>query len=153
MISAGFFIDKYGYLGASPDGLVKDVAGQLVKLVEVKCQFSARDKTFEQACVDDKSFCCGIANNTPCLRSRHDYYYQVQGQMAITGIHLCNFVVWTPKGIHVQTVHFNNEFWNSTRVPKLKHFYYYFLLPEIVYPQKPNPPYDYSCHKSFMYQE
>ena len=110
-----FSIDKCGYLGASPDGIVKDVAGQLVKLVEVKCPFSARDKAVEQACIDDKSFCCGIVNNTPCLRSHHDYYYyQVQGQMAITGIHLCDFVIWTPKGIHVQTIHFNNEFWNST---------------------------------------
>ena len=47
LISARFFVGKCGYLGASPDGIVTDVAGQLVKLVEVKCQFRARDKTAE----------------------------------------------------------------------------------------------------------
>ena len=84
LISAGFFVGK---CGSSPDGIVTDVAGQLVKFVEVKCPFRARDKTVKQASMDDKSFCCGIVNNTPCLRSDHDYYYQIQGQMAITGIH------------------------------------------------------------------
>lgn len=53
LISAGFFVGKCGYLGASPDGIVMDVAGQPVKLVEVKCPFRARDKTVEQASMDD----------------------------------------------------------------------------------------------------
>ena len=38
---AGYFIDKSGYLGASPDGVVVDEAGHSIKLVEVKCPFSA----------------------------------------------------------------------------------------------------------------
>ena len=74
LIGVGFFVGKCVYLGASPDGIVTDVAGQLVKLEEVKCPFRARDKTVEQASMDDKSFCCGIVNNRPCLRSDHDYY-------------------------------------------------------------------------------
>ena len=64
LISARCFVDKCGYLGASPDGIVKDAAGQLVKLVEVKCPFKARDKTVKQACNNDKCFCCSIVNNT-----------------------------------------------------------------------------------------
>ena len=152
LISAGFFADICGYLGASPDGIVEDAAGQSLKLVEMKCPFRARDKTVEQASMDDRSFCCRLVDDTPCLRPDHDYYHQVQGQMAITDVHVCDFVVWTPRGIHAPTIHFDNEFWNSTSVPKLEHFHYYFLLPEIVYPQKPSSPYDYSCHKSFMYQ-
>ena len=71
--------------------------------------------------------------------------------MAITGIKICDFVVWTPKGIHVQTIHFDSDFWNRTCVPKLEYFFRFFLLPEILYPQKPNVPYDYSYHKSHMY--
>ena len=86
LISAGFFVDKCEYLGASPDGMIKDASGQaspdgmikdasgqLVKVVEVKCPFRARDKTVQQACIDDKSVCCSIVNNTPCLRIDHKY--------------------------------------------------------------------------------
>ena len=148
----GFFVDGCGYLGASPDGIVVDDAGRSVKLVEVKCPYKARDKTIEQACSEDKSFCCNIVKGKPCLKLDHDYYYQVQGQMAITGIHTCDFVVWTPKAIHVQTITFDNRFWISICLPKLEHFFYYFFLPEIMYPQKPNSPYDYSCHSPCMYQ-
>ena len=72
LLSAGFFVDKCGYLGASPDGVLKDAAGRLVKLVEATCPIRAQDKTVEQPCVDDKSFCCSIVNNTPCLRSDHE---------------------------------------------------------------------------------
>ena len=72
LTSAGFFVHECGYLGASPDSIVKDAAGQSVKLVEAKCPFKVRDKTVEQACNDDKSFCCNIINNMPCLRLDHD---------------------------------------------------------------------------------
>ena len=60
-------------LGASPDGIVEDAA-QSVKLVEVKFPFRARDKTVEQASMDDRSFCCRLVDNTSCLRPDHDYY-------------------------------------------------------------------------------
>ena len=76
--------------------------------------------------------------------------------MAITGIKVCDFVVWTPKGTHVQTIHFDSDFWNRICVPKLEYFFFlFFLLPEILYPQKSNlhVPFDYSCHKSHMYQK
>ena len=42
---AGIFLDESGYLGASPDGIVVDEAGHSIKLVEVRCPFSARDMT------------------------------------------------------------------------------------------------------------
>ena len=89
LIKAGLFLDKCGYLGASPDGIVLDSSGQPVKVVEVKCPFSARDKTVEQACTD-KSFCCSILDGKPRLKFNSEYYYQVQGQMAITCIHVCS---------------------------------------------------------------
>lgn len=33
------------------------------------------------------------------LKTSHDYYYQVQGQLHITDRKYCYFAVWTPKGI------------------------------------------------------
>ena len=48
--------------------------------------------------------------------------------MAITGIKVCDFVVWTPKGTHVQTIHFDSDFWNRICVPKLEYFFFFFYF-------------------------
>ena len=61
---AGIFLDESGYLGVSPDGIVVDEAGHSIKLIEVKCSFSARDMTVKEACTEAKSFCCNIINNS-----------------------------------------------------------------------------------------
>ena len=61
------------------------------------------------------------------------------GQMAITGVHTCHFVVWTTKDFHVQTIHFDFDLWINTCSPKLKHFYFFFMLPEILYPNLSSP--------------
>ena len=84
---AGIFIDESGYLGASPDGVIVDEAGHSIKHVEVKCPFSARDKTVKRACADSELFCCDIIDNNFQLKVDHEYHFQIMGQMAITGIH------------------------------------------------------------------
>ena len=117
--NTGLFVDKCGYLGASPDSLVIDGSGQPVKIVEIKCPFVVRDKTVEEACRANKGFCCEILNGKPSLKSDHDYYYQIQGQMAITGIHECDFVVWTPRDVFVQPVSFDPNFWADTYLPQI----------------------------------
>ena len=33
----------------------------------------------------DASFCCVLENGSPRLKRNHEYYYQVQGQLAVTG--------------------------------------------------------------------
>ena len=65
---AGFFIYTCGYLAASPDGIVMDTDGHPVRLVEVKCPFSTKDKTVEQACNENKDFCFSLDENKPYLK-------------------------------------------------------------------------------------
>ena len=77
LISAGFFVDQCGFLGTSPDGVVIDASEKAVCLVEVKCPFNAQEKTIKEACSDIKSFCSNITDQQPCLKTNHDYYYQV----------------------------------------------------------------------------
>ena len=96
----GFFVGDCGFLGASPDAVGKNASGDTVCLVEVKCPYKGRNKTVEEM-YDDKSFCCHLVNGEPKLKLNHDYHYQIQGQMAITGVHTCDFVVWTPLVITV----------------------------------------------------
>lgn len=38
------------------------------------------------------------------LKKSHNYYYQVQGQLATTQLPWCDFVVWTPHGTTIQRI-------------------------------------------------
>ena len=51
------------------------------------------------------------------LKRRHQYYVQVQGQMAITERKWCDFIVYTTKGISVERVLFDPDFWNNGLQP------------------------------------
>ena len=46
----------------------------------------------------------------------------------------CNFVIYTPKGLSVERMHFNINFWDTELLPKLVEFYDNCIGPEIVSP-------------------
>ena len=54
--------------------------------------------------------------------------------MAITERTWCDFVVYTEKGISVERIKYDSEFWNQDLLPKLTEFYDNCLAPEIVCP-------------------
>ncbi len=62
------------------------------------------------------------------------YFAQVQGQMAIGRREWCDFVVYTTKGISVQRVPFDKQYWENLLLPKITAFYDNCLGPEIVSP-------------------
>lgn len=68
------------------------------------------------------------------LKPTHIYYSQIQGQMAITERSWCDFVIYTEKGISVERIPFDAEFWNNKLLPKLIDFFDNCLAPEIVSP-------------------
>ncbi|XP_050066334.1 uncharacterized protein LOC126555452 [Aphis gossypii] len=68
------------------------------------------------------------------LKKEHNYYYQIMGQLRVTGRNVCYFVIHTNQWTDIQIIHFDNEFWESTMFNKLKIFYLECLLPEIVDP-------------------
>ena len=86
----------------------------------------------EQAC-SQKQFFCSLESNVIHLRKDHPYYHQVQGAMAITGIHVTDFVVWTPVSMKVQEINFDTYLWDVVMSPKLKEFYKNYMLPAILY--------------------
>jgi hypothetical protein len=109
---AGIYLGDCGFLGASPDGVVNDHSGDSVRIVEVKCPYKAREKTLDDM-YSDTSFCLSLDDGVPTLKKNHEYFYQIQGQMAMTGIHICDFVVWTPFDFIVITVLFDRDLWNK----------------------------------------
>ena len=137
----GFLINEnYLFLGATPDGVVYDPSNteQPFGYIEIKCPYSHKDRTPLEAS-SSPGFCCAAklhsdGSKTLHLRRDHLYYAQVQGQMAVGGRPWCDFVVFTNKGLSVERVAFDDDYWQKTLLPVLESFYDNCLGPEIVSP-------------------
>ena len=143
LVECGLFVDKSGFLGATPDGMVVDKDNKPIRLIEIKCPHKHKDTTVIDAC-SSSSFFCKVVNDKPALKTIHNYYHQVQGQMAVTGTHQCDFIVWTTSDVSVERISFDNLFWTSICLPQLRNFYMNSMLPEIVYPRHPCDPITYT---------
>ena len=64
-----------------PDGVVSEESR--IKAIEIKCPFSQKYKTVEEAC-HEKSFFMHFVNGKPKLKEYQVYFFQCQGVMAIT---------------------------------------------------------------------
>lgn len=128
----GLFVDlTRGYLAASPDGLVGED-----RVLEVKCPFSVKHLTPEQAATSKKSFCSVLDSNGALkLRRSHTYYAQVQGQLMVTQRSVCDFIIWTPEGIAIEEIPRDDGYINDM-VAKLERFYLNNMLPELVDPRQ-----------------
>ncbi len=88
----GLFVSrKHPFLGASPDAIGSSF------LVEIKCPYILRSTTpFDFTSLSqsqESSFFCKRSGNKLSLKRTHKYYWQVQCQMFVTGIHQTYFVV------------------------------------------------------------
>ena len=115
------------HLGASSDGLVScsccDSCG--LGVLEVKCPFSVRRTVPTHASYFE------TRDGVVRLSRKHDYYYQIQGQMVILERDYCDFVCWTPLAIHIERIDYDDEF-VSTMIPKLDSFFLKAILPRIL---------------------
>jgi len=129
----GLFIDSKDYfLGATPDGLIGDDT-----LVELKCPLSAANITPEEGIFQRKITLWKINKNKDIIgiNTNHKYYYQVQGQLHVTGRRFGIIAYWTNKGIKYETIERDDIFWDNKMFPKLKMFFFNCLLPELVDPR------------------
>ena len=122
-------------MGASPDAVVHDPSStEQFGLAEVKCPYSCRHLTPIDA-AESSDFCSAVEVDTSGERhlklNEHMYYSQIQGQMAITERHWCDFIVYTERGVSIP---FDAEFRNTKLLPKLIEFFENCLAPEIVSP-------------------
>ncbi|XP_064479311.1 uncharacterized protein LOC135392531 [Ornithodoros turicata] len=125
----GLFVDlEYGFLAASPDGIVQDTG-----IAEVKCPASKKDLAPEAAAKaqNPRKFQEQFA-----LHQGHDYYYQIQGQFHITKREFCDSIVYTEQGIHIERIMRDDDFWAKKMEPFLLPFYTDCMLPEIVDPRE-----------------
>ena len=64
----------------------------------------------------------------PFLKRGHIYFDQVQGLMGISGARWCDFIVYTSKGLSVDRIKFDQDYWN-TLCGKLCDYYFKYFLP------------------------
>ena len=122
----GIWLHESGILGASPDGLIGNN-----HIVEIKCPYTARDMTIDEA-LQTKSFYLERAgeDNSLMLKKSHVYWHQVQGQLHITKREYCYFVVWTTKQTTILTIKIDSEW--ECNLHLLRDFYFTHLIPKII---------------------
>lgn len=125
----GFFIYKdMPFIGASPDGIILSEDGE--GCLEVKCSYSHQHETIEDA-ASSGNFFLETTSEGIFLRRSHNYYFQVIGQMGVTGLKWSHFVVYTHKSLHVEKIRFDEECWQDMCV-KLKDTYRDVFGPEFL---------------------
>lgn len=138
-VNAGFVVcEEHPFLGASPDAYVNDPTSvDQYGLAEIKCPYKYRDLSPEDAAMNLDFFCSLCVEGgvkVLHLKRTHDYYSQIQGQLAIVDRKWCDFIVYTTKGISVERIRFDSKFWMLQLLPKLTDFYDNCLCPAIVSP-------------------
>ena len=101
---------KNPMIGVSPDAIVKPKNkqdGSATVLVKVKCPYTNRNK-------DPKVAASTVMSQWPngklYLKLESDLSYQIQYQLGVLKIQECDLVVYTNKGIHVETIEFDEAF-------------------------------------------
>ena len=116
-----------------PDGFVKDTTYEFPDgLLEIKCPYSKREETPEEACLD-LNFYCKLENYQIRLKNSHAYFHQAQLQIYVASdlCKWCDFCVYTCKGISVEGI-FHNKKLQKDAILQLQSFFDDFMLPEIV---------------------
>ena len=135
-VKAGFVVcEKHPYLGVSPDASVHDPSvNEQFGVAEITCPYKYRDHSPEDAAVSS-DLCCSLSDEKELhLKHTHQYYSQIQGQMAIRERKWCDFIVYMNKGISVERIGFDSKFWVDELLPELIQFYDCCLCPAIVSP-------------------
>nr|XP_054921688.1 uncharacterized protein LOC129382192 [Dermacentor andersoni] len=100
-------------LGATPDSVVEE--GGDFGLLEVKTLSAAKKRGDELAnSVNTASY---LKNGV--VKPTHKHFYQVQGQMALTGLFWCDFVVDNGTDCILQRITFDSSLWISKMLPRL----------------------------------
>lgn len=100
------------WMGNSPDGLIDMTRadGTVERgLLEIKCPY--RQQFYSPDPVPSY------------------YYAQIQGTMGNLQLPWCDFVVWTPTGIQITHVPFDQSYWETRLLPALTTFYFDMYVP------------------------
>ena len=138
--ASGFIISfQHPFLGTSPDASVYDPSSPLQPygFAKIKYPYKYQDQSPSEAATKSDFMLQKGTTGKLTLKRSHSYYCQIQGQMGIGDRPWCDFIVYTKKGIHVERIEHDKDFWTKELLPKLLSFYDNCIAPEIVCPQHP----------------
>ena len=128
---SGLVIDPgFPFFGASPDGIIQCTCCRM-GVLEIKCPFTCKDKSFLQASTESTTFCLGTVDDELALDINHAYYYQVQAQIKFCSANYCDFVVWSDKEVFIERIYLDDDF-ISDAIEKATLFIKVGVMPEIV---------------------
>lgn len=114
----GLIVDRNcAYFAASPDGLCScTCCGEYCVEIKRPLVLSQKNAYIESLLKLDNAF-LEVINGNCCLKRGHDYYYELQMQMALCRHKFCYFYVWSPRIRITNKVYFNSVFYtdNSAR--------------------------------------
>lgn len=122
----------YPYLGASPDGVISCSCCE-PGLIEIKCPYKYRNESpIADNALSHPNYCLiKEENGTIHLSHNHEYYHQIQAQIAICESQYCDFICWTTQDMHIERILPEYNFMDDS-VPILKSFFCDYILPEIL---------------------
>lgn len=118
---------EYGFLGASPDGVIADLI-----LAEIKCPFKLKGLTHDEAKKSIGEAFIQCLDRSGKLKRNHNYYYQIQGQLETTGLDMAIFVIYSENYFTTEIIKRDKSFWRQKMLPRLSSFFAHSLLPELV---------------------
>ena len=118
----GLWVNKcLPHLGCSPDGLVKTKSGLLIKIVEIKCPHILRKckpQDYAQKLTRSQKAAFPLTTNQQgviTVKKTHSHYLQMQFQMDVMRVNVCDYVVWTPSGFLKIPIKYDATFWEHKR--------------------------------------
>ena len=128
---SGTIIDeKYPFLSASPDQIIFcKCCGK--GLIEIKCPYTIRDVAPSVENLQQ------IDKNTLKLKTTHEHYFQIQGQLGISKALHCWYFVYTAHGFYLEKIFFDEEFFTQM-LQNLIMFWNQYMAKELLYKIKNN---------------
>lgn len=127
VVETGLYIDtKRSYLGSSPDGIIEcSCCGSGV--LEIKCPLSIAHTIPSH---ENLTYLVKEGSNIT-LQRNHNYYTQIQGQMAICNKQWCDFFIFTKHGHHLERILFQKDYWEKI-VSNLENFFLKYVVVELL---------------------
>ena len=105
-MTVSYLLMRHYHVGASPDRILLCSSCEKAS-VEIKYPYSIN---YTKSCYSNLEYLRLCGGKTVSKKS-HKYYTQCMLQVAVTGTIKKYFVVWTPHGMIIDEIYFDNEFW------------------------------------------
>jgi len=99
-------------LYSCPDGIIHSDCGKIDGILEVKCPIEFKYSIASDVCLD-------FLNQNGELKHMSRYYFQVQGHLAATQAHWCDFVIWGPDYFNIERIYPDSD-WITDKLPVIK---------------------------------